>query len=393
MPINLDLDEEHLMLKETVRDFVERYVKPVASDIDEKEEFPFENVRRMGELGFLGIKVSPQYGGAGMDTLAYIILIEELSKVCPSHGVIASVNNSLYAYGLEKFGTEEQKKRFLVPLVSPESAGKSLGNGKINIGAFALTEPHTGSDAVSLKSRAIKRGSKYIINGQKVWITNGPVAKYVIFFAQTDPEKGHNGITAFLIDMERDGAKVGSKEKKLGIRGAWSGEIILEDYEADESEVLGKEGEGFKIAMEILNDGRIGIGAQALGIAEGAYEEAKEFSKTRYTFGKPIYEHEAVGFTLADMWMKIEAARLLLYRAAYLKDSGKEYFWASSMAKLFASETAMWVTTKAIQIMGSMGYSRETNSQRLFRDAKVTEIYEGTSEIQRLILLRRLLKS
>ncbi|MEO0215027.1 MAG: acyl-CoA dehydrogenase family protein, partial [candidate division WOR-3 bacterium] len=261
------------------------------------------------------------------------------------------------------------------------------------IGAFALTEPHTGSDAVSLKSRAIKRGSKYIINGQKVWITNGPVAKYVIFFAQTDPEKGHNGITAFLIDMERDGAKVGSKEKKLGIRGAWSGEIILEDYEADESEVLGKEGEGFKIAMEILNDGRIGIGAQALGIAEGAYEEAKEFSKTRYTFGKPIYEHEAVGFTLADMWMKIEAARLLLYRAAYLKDSGKEYFWASSMAKLFASETAMWVTTKAIQIMGSMGYSRETNSQRLFRDAKVTEIYEGTSEIQRLILLRRLLKS
>lgn len=393
MPINLDLDEEHLMLKETVRDFVERYVKPVASDIDEKEEFPFENVRRMGELGFLGIKVSPQYGGAGMDTLAYIILIEELSKVCPSHGVIASVNNSLYAYGLEKFGTEEQKKRFLVPLVSPESAGKSLGNGKINIGAFALTEPHTGSDAASLKSRAIKRGSKYIINGQKVWITNGPVAKYVIFFAQTDPEKGHNGITAFLIDMERDGAKVGSKEKKLGIRGAWSGEIILEDYEADESEVLGKEGEGFKIAMEILNDGRIGIGAQALGIAEGAYEEAKEFSKTRYTFGKPIYEHEAVGFTLADMWMKIEAARLLLYRAAYLKDSGKEYFWASSMAKLFASETAMWVTTKAIQIMGSMGYSRETNSQRLFRDAKVTEIYEGTSEIQRLILLRRLLKS
>mgnify|MGYP001773008763 CR=1 FL=1 len=393
MPINLDLDEEYLMLRDTVRDFVERYVKPVASEIDEKEEFPFENVRRMGELGFLGIKVSPEYGGAGMDTLAYIILIEELSKVCPSHGVIASVNNSLYAYGLEKFGTEEQNKRFLVPLVSPESAGKSLGNGKINIGAFALTEPHTGSDAASLKSRAIKRGSKYIINGQKVWITNGPVAKYIIFFAQTDPEKGHRGITAFIIDMEREGAKVGSKEKKLGIRGAWSGEIILEDYEADESEVLGGEGEGFKIAMEILNDGRIGIGAQALGIAEGAYEEAKEFSKTRYTFGKPIYEHEAVGFTLADMWMKIEAARLLLYKAAYLKDSGKEYFWASSMAKLFASETAMWVTTKAIQIMGSMGYSRETNSQRLFRDAKVTEIYEGTSEIQRLILLRRLLKS
>lgn len=390
--MKFDLEEEYLILRDTVRDFAEKFIKSIANEIDEKEEFPFENVRRMGEMGFLGIKVSPEYGGAGMDTLAYIILIEELSKVCPSHGVIVSVNNSLYAYGLEKFGTEEQKERFLKPLVSPETAGSRIGD-KINIGAFALTEPHTGSDAASLKSRAIKKGSKYIINGQKVWITNGPVAKYVIFFAQTDPDKGHKGITSFIIDMERKGARVGSKERKLGIRGAWSGEIILEDYEADESEVLGGEGQGFKIAMEILNDGRIGIGAQALGIAEGAYEEAKEFSKNRFTFGKPIYEHEAVGFTLADMWMKIEAARLLLYRAAYLKDSGKEYYWASSMAKLFASEVAMWVTTKAIQIMGSMGYSRETNSQRLFRDAKVTEIYEGTSEIQRLILLRKLINS
>ncbi len=388
--IDLSLSEEHLMLRETVRDFVERYVKPIASEIDEEEAFPFENVRRMGELGFLGIKVPPDYGGSGMDTISYIILIEELSKVCPSHGVIASVNNSLYAYGIEKFGTDEQKRRFLSPLVSPETAGLKVGE-KVNIGAFALTEPHTGSDAASLKSRAVKRGSKYIINGQKVWITNGPVAKYIIFFAQTDPEKKHMGITAFIVDMERDGAKVGTRERKLGIRGAWSGEIVLEDYEADESEVLGEEGKGFKVAMEILNDGRIGIGAQALGIAEGAYEEAREFSRTRYTFGKPIYEHEAVGFTLAEMWMRIEASRLLLYRAAYLKDRGEEYSWASSMAKLFASETAMWITTKAIQIMGSMGYSRETLSQRLFRDAKVTEIYEGTSEIQRLILLRKLI--
>ncbi len=393
MPINFELDEEHILLRDTVRDFAQKFVKPIAQEIDEKEEFPFENVRKMGEMGFLGIKVSPKYGGAGMDTLAYIILIEELSKVCSSHGVIASVNNSLYAYGIERFGTEEQKEKFLKPLVSPESAGATLKSGKINIGAYALTESHTGSDAASLKSRAIKDGSRYIINGRKVWITNGPVAKYIIFFAQTDPEKGHKGITAFIVDMEREGAKVGSREKKLGIRAAWSGEIILEDYVADESEVLGKEGEGFKIAMEILNDGRIGVGAQALGIAEGAYEEAKEFSKTRYTFGKPIYEHEAVGFTLADMWARIEASRLLLYQAAYLKDSGKEYHWASSMAKLFASETAMWVTTKAIQIMGSMGYSRETDSQRLFRDAKVTEIYEGTSEIQRLILLRKLISS
>ncbi len=378
-------------MRDAVRDFTRRHVAPIASEIDEREEFPYDTVRAMGELGLLGVKVPEEWGGAGMDTLAYVLVIEELAKECASHAVIASVNNSLYAYGVEKFGTPEQKERFLRPLVSPESAGKRVGNS-VMIGAYALTEPHTGSDAAALKTRAEKRGDRWIINGQKVWITNAPVARYAILFAQSNPDLRHRGVVAFLIDMEREGVIRGQREKKLGIRAAWSGEIVLENYEATEDEVLGEPGQGFKIAMEILNDGRIGIGAQALGIAEGAYEEARLFARDRVAFGKPIYQHQAVGFTLADMWTRIEASRLLLYRAAWLKDTGQEYYWASSMAKMYASETAMWVTTKAIQIMGSTGYSRETKSQRLFRDAKVTEIYEGTNEIQRLILSRKLMK-
>ncbi len=388
---DLSLSEEHRALRDAVRDFTRRHVAPIASEIDEREEFPYDTVRAMGELGLLGVKVPEEWGGAGMDTLAYVLVIEELAKECASHAVIASVNNSLYAYGVEKFGTPEQKERFLRPLVSPESAGKRVGNS-VMIGAYALTEPHTGSDAAALKTRAEKRGDRWIINGQKVWITNAPVARYAILFAQSNPDLRHRGVVAFLIDMEREGVIRGQREKKLGIRAAWSGEIVLENYEAMEDEVLGEPGQGFKIAMEILNDGRIGIGAQALGIAEGAYEEARLFARDRVAFGKPIYQHQAVGFTLADMWTRIEASRLLLYRAAWLKDTGQEYYWASSMAKMYASETAMWVTTKAIQIMGSTGYSRETKSQRLFRDAKVTEIYEGTNEIQRLILSRKLMK-
>ncbi len=388
---DLSLSEEHRALRDAVRDFTRRHVAPIASEIDEREEFPYDTVRAMGELGLLGVKVPEEWGGAGMDTLAYVLVIEELAKECASHAVIASVNNSLYAYGVEKFGTPEQKERFLRPLVSPESAGKRVGNS-VMIGAYALTEPHTGSDAAALKTRAEKRGDRWIINGQKVWITNAPVARYAILFAQSNPDLRHRGVVAFLIDMEREGVIRGQREKKLGIRAAWSGEIVLENYEATEDEVLGEPGQGFKIAMEILNDGRIGIGAQALGIAEGAYEEARLFARDRVAFGKPIYQHQAVGFTLADMWTRIEASRLLLYRAAWLKDTGQEYYWASSMAKMYASETAMWVTTKAIQIMGSTGYSRETKSQRLFRDAKVTEIYEGTNEIQRLILSRKLMK-
>ncbi len=389
--VDLSLSEEHRALRDAVRDFAKRHVAPIASEIDEREEFPYDTVRAMGELGLLGVKVSEEWGGAGMDTLAYVLVIEELAKECASHAVIASVNNSLYAYGVEKFGTPEQKEKFLRPLVSPESAGKRVGDS-VMIGAYALTEPHTGSDAASLKTRAEKKGDRWIINGQKVWITNAPVARYAILFAQSNPELRHKGVVAFLIDLERKGVIRGQREKKLGIRAAWSGEIVLENYEATEDEVLGEPGQGFKIAMEILNDGRIGIGAQALGIAEGAYEEARLFAKDRVAFGKPIYQHQAVGFTLADMWTRIEASRLLLYKAAWLKDTGQEYYWASSMAKMYASETAMWVTTKAIQVMGSTGYSRETKAQRLFRDAKVTEIYEGTNEIQRLILSRKLMK-
>ncbi len=389
--VDFSLSEDHRALRDVVRDFVKRHVAPIASEIDEKEEFPYETVRQMGEMGLLGVKVSEEWGGAGMDTLAYILVIEELAKECASHAVIASVNNSLYAYGVEKFGTPEQKEKFLKPLVSPETAGKREGES-VMIGAYALTEPHTGSDAAALKTRAEKKGDRWIINGHKVWITNAPVARYAILFAQSNPELRHKGVVAFLIDMEREGVIRGQKEKKLGIRAAWSGEIVLENYEATEDEVFGEPGQGFKIAMEILNDGRIGIGAQALGIAEGAYEEARLFAKDRVAFGKPIYQHQAVGFTLADMWTRIEASRLLLYKAAWLKDTGQEYYWASSMAKMYASETAMWVTTKAIQVMGSTGYSRETKVQRLFRDAKVTEIYEGTNEIQRLILSRRLMK-
>jgi len=389
--VDFSLSEDHRALRDVVKDFVRRHVAPIASEIDEKEEFPYETVRHMGELGLLGVKVSEEWGGAGMDTLAYVLVIEELAKECASHAVIASVNNSLYAYGVEKFGTPEQKEKFLKPLVSPETAGKREGDS-VMIGAYALTEPHTGSDAASLKTRAEKKGDRWIINGQKVWITNAPVARYAILFAQSNPELRHKGVVAFLIDLDRKGVIRGQKEKKLGIRAAWSGEIVLENYEATEDEVLGEPGQGFKIAMEILNDGRIGIGAQALGIAEGAYEEARLFAKDRVAFGKPIYQHQAVGFTLADMWTRIEASRLLLYKAAWLKDTGQEYYWASSMAKMYASETAMWVTTKAIQVMGSTGYSRETKSQRLFRDAKVTEIYEGTNEIQRLILSRKLMK-
>jgi len=389
--VDFSLGEEHKALREAVRDFVKRYVRPISREIDEEERFPYDTVRQMGEMGLLGIKVSSQWGGAGMDTLSYVLVIEELAKECPSHAVISSVNNSLYAYGVEKFGTPEQKEKFLKPLVSPETAGRRE-RSSVLIGAYALTEPHTGSDAAALKTRAERKGDRWIINGQKVWITNAPVARYAILFAQTDPELRHRGVIAFLIDLERKGVIRGQKEKKLGIRAAWSGEIVLENYEATDDEVLGEPGQGFKIAMEILNDGRIGIGAQALGIAEGAYEEARLFARDRVAFGKPIYQHQAVGFTLADMWTRIEASRLLLYRAAWLKDSGKEYYWASSMAKMYASESAMWVTTKAIQVMGSTGYSRETKVQRLFRDAKVTEIYEGTNEIQRLILSRKLMK-
>jgi alkylation response protein AidB-like acyl-CoA dehydrogenase len=327
------------------------------------------------------VAVGEEYGGAALDYISYAIVIEELSRVDASLGVIASVNNSLVCYGLEQFGTDEQKREFLAPLAS----GRSLG-------AFSLSEPGAGSDAASQKTTAVRDGDEYVINGVKNWVTNGDHADTIILMAMTDPSKGHRGITAFLADTHAPGCSIVKVENKLGIRSAHSCQMAYDDFRVPASRRLGEEGQGFKIAMTILNAGRIGIAAQALGIAQGAYEAALEYAKVREQFGQPIAEFQAVGFTLADMATRIKAARLLTYEAAWRKDQHLDYISAASMAKLFASETAMWTATKAIQVHGSNGYSKEYPVERFFRDAKITEIYEGTSEIQRLVISREITK-
>ncbi|MEN3044218.1 MAG: acyl-CoA dehydrogenase [Candidatus Hydrothermales bacterium] len=375
--MDFELKEEHRMIRDMVRDFVKNEIEPIANKIDEEEIFPEENVRKMGELGLMGMEIPVEYGGSGMDSLSYVIVVEEISKVCPSHGVILSVNNSLFCYGVYKFGTEEQKREIL-PIVA---SGKKIG-------AFSLTEPHTGSDASNLKTRAVKDGTSYVINGKKVWVTNGTHAKFVLLFAVTDPEKKHHGITCFIVDTEKEGIIKSPPEKKLGIRAAYSCELTFEDYRIPEKMRLGNEGEGFKIAMSILDAGRIGIAAQAVGISQGAFEHAVKYSLEREAFGKKLCEHQAIQFYLAEMRTKIEAARLLTYKAAFLKQKNERFSEWSSMAKLYAAETAMWVCDKAVQIHGSLGYSREHDVQRLFRAAKVTEIYEGTSEIQKIVISR-----
>ncbi len=379
--MDFELKEEHRMIRDMVRDFVKNEIAPIANKIDEEEIFPEETVKKMGELGLMGMEIPEEYGGAGMDSLSYAIAVEEISRVCPSHGVIMSVNNSLYLYGIYKFGTEEQRKKYLPIIARGE-----------RIGAFSLTEPHAGSDASNLKTFAKKIGKEYLINGKKVWVTNGYHAKYILLFAVTEPEKKHEGITCFIIDTEKEGIIKSQPEKKLGIRAAYSCELTFEDYRVPEEMRLGNEGEGFKIAMSVLDAGRIGIAAQAVGIAQGAFDMAVKYALERESFGKKIYEHQAISFYLADMRTKIEAARLLTYKAAFLKQKGSKYSEWSSMAKLFASETAMFVTDKAIQIHGSLGYSREHDVQRLFRAAKVTEIYEGTSEIQKIVISRSIIK-
>ncbi len=379
--MEFELTEEQKMIQELARDFANREIAPIAAKIDETGEFPHETVKKMGELGLMGLQVSPEYGGAGADAISYVLAVKEISKVCASHGVIMSVNNSLVCYGIETFGTEEQKKRFLEPLAS----------GKV-LGAFSLTEPQAGSDAGNLKCSAKREGDEYVINGTKSWVTSGPVAKYIILFAVTDPSKGHKGITAFIVDTDLPGFKVGKIEPKLGIRASHTSEIHFDNYRIPVSHRLGEEGDGFKIAMTILDMGRIGIAAQALGIAEAAYEASARYAYQRVAFGKPIIQHEAVMFTLADMATRIEAAQLVTLKAAYTKMVGKRVTKYSSMAKVFAAETAMWVTTKAIQIHGGMGYSKELPIERYFRDAKITEIYEGTSEIQRLVIGRQIIK-
>lgn len=375
------LSEDHELLRQSVRDFAEKEARPTAAERDEHMQWPDALVKKMGQLGFLGVAVPEEYGGAGLDNVAYAIVIEELSRVDASLGVIASVNNSLVCYGIEQFGTQQQKQEFLVPLAS----GKKLG-------AFSLSEPGAGSDAASQKTTAVRDGDEYVINGIKNWVTNGDHADTIILMTMTDPAKGHRGITAFLVDTHAPGCSVVKVENKLGIRSAHSSQMAYDSYRVPVSRRLGEEGQGFKIAMTILNAGRIGIAAQALGIAQGAYEAALEYAKIREQFGQRIAEFQAVGFTLADMATRIKAARLLTYEAAWRKDQHMDYISAAAMAKLFASETAMWTATKAIQVHGSNGYSKEYPVERYFRDAKITEIYEGTSEIQRLVISREITK-
>lgn len=373
--------EEHEMIRQTARDFAQKEITPIAAEFDESGEFPTETIRKMGELGFMGIEVPEQYGGAGMDTLAYVLALEEICKADAAHGTIMSVNNSLFCYGILKYGTEEQKHKFVTPVAS----GKAIG-------AYALTEPMSGSDAGNMRTRAVRQGDRYLINGRKSWVTSGPVADYVVVFALTEPEKKQRGITAFLVDAKSPGFVRGKKEPKLGIRASATSELSFENCPVPVENRLGEEGEGFKIAMAVLDAGRIGIAAQALGIAEAAYQASLQYATEREAFGQKIGEFQGISFKLADMKTRIEAARLLTYNAALAKEraktTGERFTLQASMAKLFASETAMFVTHAAVQIHGGMGYSRELPIERYFRDAKITEIYEGTSEIQRLVISR-----
>ncbi len=375
------LNEEHRMIRDAAREFAAQEIAPVARHYDETEKFPLETVRKMGEMGFMGIEVPEEYGGAGMDTLAYVLALEEIAKVDASHATIMSVNNSLFNYAILTFGTEEQKRKYITPVASGEA-----------IGAYALTEPSSGSDAANMRTRAVRDGDFYILNGRKSWITSGPVADYVIVFAMTDPEKRHKGITAFIVEASWEGFIRGKQEEKLGIRASATSELGFENLRVPAANRLGEEGQGFKIAMTVLDAGRIGIAAQALGIAEGAYEYARRYVQEREAFGKPIGEFQGTGFKIADMKMRIEAARALLYNAALAKEraktTGERFTLPASMAKLFASETAVFCTWAAVQIHGGMGYSKELPLERFYRDAKITEIYEGTSEIQRLVIAR-----
>lgn len=375
------LSDEHKMIRDAARDFAQKEISPIAAEHDENGTFPQATIKKMGGLGFMGIEVPEQYGGAGMDALAYVLALEEICKVDASHGVIMSVNNSLYCHGILKFGTEEQKKKFVTPIASGQA-----------IGAYSLTEPQSGSDAGTMKSRATRDGDFYVLNGSKSWVTSGPVADYFVVFMMTDPEKKQKGVSAFLVEGSNPGLKRGKKEPKLGIRASATSELTFEDCRIPVENRLGAEGDGFKIAMTVLDAGRIGIATQALGIAEAAYEAARQYAGQREAFGQPIGAFQGTGFKIADMKTRIEASRLLIYNAAIAKDKAKEsggrYSLEASMAKLFASETAMFVTHQAVQIHGGMGYSKELPVERYFRDAKITEIYEGTSEIQRLVISR-----
>jgi alkylation response protein AidB-like acyl-CoA dehydrogenase len=379
--LNFNLSEEHRAVQEAARDFAQQELLPGIVERDNEARFPSEQVKRMGELGFMGMMVTPEYGGSGLDTVSYVIALEEISKIDPSAAVIMSVNNSLVCFGLEAYGTEEQKQKYLTRLATGEV-----------IGAFCLSEPEAGSDATSQATMAEDKGDHYLLNGTKNWITNGNSSSICLVIAQTDREKKHHGINCLLVEKETPGFVVGKKEDKMGIRASDTHSLLFTDVQVPKENRIGEDGFGFKFAMTTLNGGRIGIAAQALGIAAGAYELALKYSQERKSFGKQIFDHQAIQFKLADMATRIEAARLLVYKAARLKDEHKDYVQAAAMAKLFASDVAMWATTEAVQIHGGYGYVKEFHVERLMRDAKITQIYEGTSEIQKLVIARELIK-
>ena len=379
--MDFSLSEEHLMIRDAARDFAKTELLPGVIERDTHQRFPTEQVKKMAELGFLGMMVDPKYGGGGMDTVSYVLAMEELSKIDASCSVIVSVNNSLVCYGLQAFGSEEQKQKYLTKLATGES-----------IGAFCLSEPEAGSDATSQKTTAIDMGDHYVLNGTKNWITNGNSADYYLVIAQTDREKGHKGINALIVEKGWDGFEIGPKEDKLGIRGSDTHSLIFNDVKVPKENRIGEDGFGFKFAMKTLSGGRIGIAAQALGIASGAYEMARDYSKVRKAFGTEICNHQAIAFKLADMHTQITAARHLVMKAAWDKDQGKNYDMSGAMAKLYASQVAMDTTVEAVQVHGGNGYVKEYHVERLMRDAKITQIYEGTSEIQKIVISRGLLK-
>ena len=379
--MDFSLSEEHLMIRDAARDFAKTELLPGVIERDTHQKFPAEQVKKMGELGFMGMMVDPKYGGGGMDTISYVLAMEELSKIDASCSVVMSVNNSLVCYGLQKYGTEDQKEKYLVPLAT----GAKLG-------AFCLSEPEAGSDATSQRTSAIDKGENYVLNGTKNWITNGGNADYYLVIAQTDREKGHHGINAFIVEKGWEGFEIGPKEDKLGIRGSDTHTLNFNDVKVPKENRIGEDGFGFKFAMKTLSGGRIGIASQALGIAAGAYELARDYSKIRKAFGTEICNHQAIAFKLADMLTQIEASRHLVMKAAWDKDQGNNYDLSGAMAKLYASQTAMNVTVEAVQIHGGNGYVKEYHVERLMRDAKITQIYEGTSEIQKIVISRGLLR-
>ncbi len=379
--MDFSLTEEHLMIRDAARDFAQTELLPGVIERDNKQEFPQELVRKMGDLGFMGIMVDPKYGGSGMDTISYVLVMEELSKIDASASVMVSVNNSLVCYGLEAYGSEAQKEKYLTKLATGEQ-----------IGAFCLSEPEAGSDATSQATTAIDKGDHYVINGTKNWITNGGRSDVYLVIAQTDREKGHRGINAFIVEKGMEGFDIGPKEDKLGIRGSDTHTLQFNDVKVPKENRIGEDGFGFKFAMKTLSGGRIGIAAQALGIASGAYELALKYSKERKAFGTEICNHQAIAFKLADMYTEIEAARMLVMKAAWQKDRKENYDMASAMAKLYASKVAMEQTVEAVQIHGGNGFVKEYHVERLMRDAKITQIYEGTSEIQKIVISRGVIK-